>query len=296
MTRGQHPNRDGCAEDSSGFGGFLRGLLRKVPWSERAEDVVSYEFPRPTGGTLRVENINGKTLIVGESRDDIEVKAFRTARAESEQAARKLLDSIRVVASGGQATLELEVEIPKRWNRHGSAHLEIRIPTHLELQLFSSNGGICAQNVEGDVRARSSNGSVSLSNVMGAIDCHTSNGKISCENTCGRLVARSSNRKIEIEEHRGSLDAMTSNGLIHASLEELGPEGVVLATSNGRIVLELPEKCDADVDMRVDNGLIRNGRDFDTPPTERAGRVRGQLGRGGIAIKLRTSNGSISLR
>ena len=31
----------------------------------------------------------------------------------------------------------------------------------------------------------------------------------------------------------------------------------MLATSNGRIALELPEEVDGDVDIRVDNGVIR---------------------------------------
>ena len=75
----------------------------------------------------------------------------------------------------------------------------------------------------------------------------------------------------------------------------MGP-GVTLATSNGRIILDLPEAVDADVDMRVDNGVIRNDRQLCQTDRETHGRVLGRLGRGGALIKLRTSNGSISLR
>ena len=78
--------------------------------------------------------------------------------------------------------------------------------------------------------------------------------------------------------------------------DELGGEGVVLATSNGRIVLELPDEVDAEVDMRVDNGVIRTLRELTTRRGDSAGRLRGKLGRGGAPIKLRTSNGTISLR
>ena len=80
------------------------------------------------------------------------------------------------------------------------------------------------------------------------------------------------------------------------SIEEVGREGILLATSNGRIVLELPEKADADVDLHVDNGVIRNDRNLASAIRDTNGRVRGTLGRGGIPIKLRTSNGSICLR
>ena len=68
-----------------------------------------------------------------------------------------------------------------------------------------------------------------------------------------------------------------------------------LATSNGRIVLDLPESVDADVDLRVDNGIIRNDRELQHKGRETNGRVVGRLGNGGRLVKLRTSNGSISL-
>jgi hypothetical protein len=70
----------------------------------------------------------------------------------------------------------------------------------------------------------------------------------------------------------------------------------MLATSNGRIVLELPEEVDAEMDILVDNGVIRNDRCIATSGSESAGHVRGRLGRGGPLIKLRTSNGTISVR
>ena len=133
--------------------------------------------------------------------------------------------------------------------------------------------------------------------VIGDVEVYTSNAKVSCSCTCGRLKARSSNSKIQLDDHSGSVDASTSNGVIHAVLTHVGREGVILATSNGRIVLELPDKVDGDIDVRVDNGVIRNSLDVErTPSDERTGRLRGRLGRGGCPIKLRTSNGTVSLR
>jgi hypothetical protein len=281
---------------SGGLGGFLRSLLSGLPWSDRAESEETFTLPRPAGGKIKIENANGKTSIVGEDRGDVEVRVVKTARAESDDAARKLLERIRVEVKDEGEILQLEVEVPKRWNRHGSASLELRVPRDLRVGVFSSNGSVSVEGLRGDVIGRSSNGSICIDDVRGDVDVQTSNGKVCCTCTCGRLFARSSNRKIEIGEHEGSVDAMTSNGLIHASLESLGPDGLILSTSNGRIVVELPEKVDADVDLRVDNGVIRNHRGLEGASGERTGRLRGRLGRGGVPIRLRTSNGSISLR
>jgi len=282
--------------EGGGLGGFLRSLLSGLPWSDRAEMEETFRLPRPRSGKLKVENSNGKTVVIGEDREDLEVHVTKTARAESEEAAKKLLGRIRVDVDDEGDPMSLEVDVPKRWNRHGSANLELRIPRDLRVGVFSSNGPVAIEGLRADVVGHSSNGSICVKDVRGDVDVQTSNGKVSCSCTCGRLSARSSNRKIEIGEHEGSVDAMTSNGLIHASVEALGPEGLILATSNGRIVVELPEKVDADVDLRVDNGVIRNHRELEGAAGERAGRVRGRLGRGGAPIRLRTSNGSISLR
>lgn len=288
---GQHHHHHG----SGGLGGFLRSLLSGLPWSDRAEGEESFTLAAPPSGKVKIENANGKTAVIGEDRSDVAVRVVKTARAESEEAARKLLERIRVEVNDGDH-LGLEVDVPKRWNRHGSANLELRVPRGMRVGVFSSNGSLSIEGLRGDVVGRSSNGSICIENVHGDVDVQTSNGKVCCSCTCGRLTARSSNRKIEIGEHDGSVDAMTSNGLIHASVESLGSEGLILSTSNGRIVVELPEKVDADVDLRVDNGVIRNHRELEGASGERTGRLRGRLGHGGVPIRLRTSNGSISLR
>ena len=279
-----------------GFGGFLRSLLAGLPWSERVEEQETLRIDAPAGRLVRVQNANGRIRVVGEDRSDVEVVAAKVGRAESHAAAETLVREIRVLCGLVGGALEVEVEVPRRWNRRGHAHLELRVPRGTSVEVSTSNGKICIENLCGAVRARASNGSVDVASVVGNIDVSASNAKVCCSCTQGHLVARSSNGKIQLEEHRGSIDASTSNGLIVVDLDELGREGVLLATSNGRIVLQLPEQVDADIDIRVDNGVIRNDRELCKAASERSGRLRGRLGSGGTPIRLRTSNGSISLR
>ena len=282
--------------EGGGFTDFLRSLLAGIPWSELAEGEETLHLEPPSGGVFRLHNANGKTRVCGEERLDIEVRVAKSARAESAEAADRLLDQICVASAENDDALELEVEIPRKWNRRGCANVEVRLPRTMQVELTAVNGRIEIVGVRGRIRARSSNGSACIADIVGDIAIATSNAKVCCTGTRGKLVARSSNGKIEIDEHRGSVDASTSNGLIHASLEEVGKQGVQLATSNGRIILDLPEEVDADVDIRVDNGIIRNDRSLRRATRETNGRLSGQLGSGGALIKLRTSNGSIALR
>ena len=145
------------------------------------------------------------------------------------------------------------------------------------------------------MRARSSNGSVGVDDVVGELHVTTANAKLCCHHTCGKLTARSSNGNVEVRDHSGAIDASTSNGSIKASLVKLAVEGVMLATSNGRIVLDLPESVDVLMDVRVDNGVIRNDRSDEPGLVASAGRVKGKIGKGGPTIKLRTSNGTVAI-
>lgn len=284
------------ADAGRGFSKLLRSLLKGMPWSEKAEGEETLSFKAPPGGIFRVHNSNGATRISAEDRDDIEVTAHKTARAESPEAAADLLAEIRIAAHETSERLDLEVEVPRSWKRRGSANLCIKLPRAMEVWVAAANGKVDVAGVHGSVHARSTNGSARVCNVIGDIEIATTNAKVCCACTCGALSARSSNGKIEIERHTGSLDAITSNGLIRARLEGLSEPGVTLATSNGRIVLDLPDEVDAEVDLRVDNGVIRNDRELCHTTRESHGRVLGRLGKGGALIKLRTSNGSISLR
>ena len=286
--------REDCAGER-GIGGFLRRLIPGVPFLERAEVEEEIEVARPESGVLRIHNSNGRTRITGEDRDDLLITASKTARAESEAAAKEVLENIQLVFGETPEALDLEVEVARRWNRRGAANLWVRMPRDMSVWVAAANGRVNVEGIHGHVRARSTNGSATICNVVGRVEVATTNAKVCCQCICGALSARSSNGKIEIEGHRGGVKASTSNGLIRASFDALENGGIELATSNGRIVLDLPQVVDAEVDIRVDNGVIRNDRELCGASRESHGRVVGRLGKGGALIKLRTSNGSVNI-
>jgi len=284
------------SNQSPGFGGLLRSLFSRIPWGESQTEEEIFTISAPRGKALSVRNANGRTRVIGEDRDDIEVRVTKSVRADCADMAARLLESITLQNAASGDVLEIEVQIPRKCARHGLAHLELRVPRETQVALSSTNGKICLEGLERAVRARTSNGSVSIVDVNGDIDVTTANAKVACRCTCGHLRARSSNGKIEVGSHRGSVDASTSNGVIKASLETLDRIGISLTTSNGRIALELPPSPDADVDIQVENGHIRNDLTLEGESGDPAGRVRGRIGKGGTPIKLRTSNGTVSLR
>ena len=289
------PERPGARGSHWRFSGLLRDLLDNIPWSDRAEVEERIRFAAPASGSFRVHNPNGRTRISGEDREDVQVTALKVARAESTIAARVLLRGIHIVFKETDEGTALEVQVPRKWNRRGCANLDIRLPRALHVTVAADNGRVDVEGIRGSVRAHSTNGSANVADVIGDVEVVTTNAKVSCAGTRGKLSARSSNGKIEIQHHSGSVNASTSNGLIRAALDEVDESGVQLATSNGRMVLDLPDETDADIDIRVDNGTIQNERCLCHVARETHGRISGRLGHGGAPIKLRTSNGSISI-
>lgn len=285
-----------CPGHSGSIADLLRSLVSGIPWSESADRVDTLQLSPSPNDLLRVRNASGRIEVTAEDRADVVVVATKHARAESREAAERLVEAIRISEGRRNGIVDLEVEVPRRWNRRGKVNLAIRVPRGLRLDCAAVNGNLLMCGLRARASARSSNGAVSIQNMIGDLEIFTSNAKITCSKTCGRLLARSSNGKIELVGHRGSLDASTSNGFIHATLDEVGEEGIRLATSNGRIVLELPDEVDADVDVRVDNGVIRSSRVLRNGSGARQGKLIGALGLGGTPIKIRTSNGSVSLR
>jgi hypothetical protein len=292
-------NSNGRSEEGGqgpGFGGILRSFFSKIPWHESASRDESMRLPAAAGAAISIHNANGKTRVLGEDREDIEIRVHKSVSADCPELAEKLLDSIHLQNGRSSDVLEIEVQIPRKCSRHAVAHIELCIPRDTKVDVGSTNGKICLEGINRSIRARSNNGSISISQIRGDIDVTTANAKVTCSCTHGHLRARSSNGKIEVDSHQGSIDASTSNGVIRASIDQLGETGVSLTTTNGRIVLDLPEKPDVDVDILVENGHIRNDLELKDETHDMDGRVRGRIGNGGTPIRLRTSNGTVALR
>ncbi len=91
MTNRLEQDREG-EKDARGFGGFLRSLLHGIPWSESAHNEYTFSIDPPEGRHMTIHNANGRTRVVGEQRDDVEVFVEKHARGESVEAAEEVLE------------------------------------------------------------------------------------------------------------------------------------------------------------------------------------------------------------
>jgi DUF4097 and DUF4098 domain-containing protein YvlB len=124
----------------------------------------------------------------------------------------------------------------------------------------------------------------------------TVNGGIRVRDVEGRVVARTLNGDIEQERISGSVTARALNGHIRLALRALPARTAELSleTVNGDVLVLLPPRANADLELstvagRIENPLVEAAGDTG----EGARRVR--LGRGGPSVKLRTVRGNIRL-
>ena len=110
---------------------------------------------------------------------------------------------------------------------------------------------------------------------------------------------------------RSSLDVSTANGAIHVSgvagtmrlttsngaitVQNAGAAEIHAHTSNGSIEIGVPGELNANLSARTSNGRIRSDAEVTTNHIG-ANFLEGKIGKGGPAIDLQTSNGSIWLR
>jgi hypothetical protein len=132
-------NRDHGKSEAQGggpthgsIGGFFRSLVSGIPWSESADGEQVLNLPIPANKILQVRNGNGRTSIIGEERDDIEVTATKQARAECPHAASELVGGMNIVADEVNGVLEIGIEIPRKWTRYGRVALAIRMPNSIQ--------------------------------------------------------------------------------------------------------------------------------------------------------------------
>jgi hypothetical protein len=69
-----------------------------------------------------------------------------------------------------------------------------------------------------------------------------------------------------------------------------------ITTGDGSVTLELPEHFDAELDARTGDGRVSIDGDLSETVESSRRSVRGRLGTGGRALRLRTGDGSIMLR
>ena len=242
-------------------------LLTLVAMPSLAREKVSEDWTESFAGvdSIDLSNTNGHLTFEVWDRDEIEVRATKTAHASSTARANELLEAIEILVDVAGAALVIETNHPSSsifgWLRGSnggtSVNYVVKLPASARLAARSTNGHVNVDGVQGGVECRSTNGHVVLTDVGGPVIAKTTNGKVNA-------------------------DVVVVDGPIE------------LASTNGSLEVNLPAGVGADLSARTTNGRVRIDGDIDATVSKRT-KVEGRLAGGGDLLELRTVNGSIKV-
>ena len=216
---------------------------------------------------LEVDTFNGAVTVSAGAEGTIRVIA-RLKRADKiDYEARQTIDGVKVKAEKHSGTT----------GRSPGATVEVTVPPSTVLELKTSNGSI-------EVRGLQKSGVL-----------RTSNGRIVVEGFTGDLDASTSNGSIEVTGLKGSVDLETSNGTISFTGELAAGSENEMRTSNSGVDVRLEGTPSVLLDASTSNGKVSS----DLPVlTTSAGNTHltGAIGDGGAELRIRASNGSITIR
>jgi DUF4097 and DUF4098 domain-containing protein YvlB len=239
--------------------------IQKPKGDELTEEFHKSYALSPTG-RISIANINGDVRISAWDGNEVKIDAVKRAYSP-ERLSEVTIDVVSTADSIAIKTKYAErnqtFENRNRENSSASVEYTLTVPRRASLDSAELvNGSLDITGVQGDVRASLVNGEATVGDLSGEV-------KIS-----------------------------TVNGGVEANLARLNEsKGVNLSSVNGPIVLIVPASANADVKASTVHGKITNDFGWAVNEGQYVGRdLSGQIGSGGVRIRLNNVNGSIAIK
>jgi hypothetical protein len=200
---------------------------------------------------------NGGVAFIGENRRDVRIVARVQTSADDDATATEIARQVRVFTDGGN----IRSEGPSTRGRASwSVSYSVYVPSQANLEANTSNGGISADAIHGEMNFEATNGGIHLSDVGGNVRARTTNGGVTAD-----------------------LSGTTWQG-----------QGLDLQTTNGGATVYVPHGYNA----LLETGTTNGGMNVDFPITV-SGRltkhISAQLGSGGPRVRVVTTNGGVHI-
>jgi hypothetical protein len=211
-------------------------------------------YPLQPGGSFELQNVNGTVDVQTWDRDEVEVRAVKTAKHKESD-----LELVSIDVDAKPDAVSVTTRYPQNEGVEVAVEYVVHVPhcAHVE-HLGTVNGTLRVAGVEV------------------VEDLRTVNGNI------------------EVYESGGSVHAHSTNGNVHLELLRVQDKnGAVAETTNGSVLLAVPADTQANLEVRCLNGNFSSELPVALQSTQRPRETRGKLGRGGAPIRLHTVNGGI---
>lgn len=235
---------------------FLAALALFFPRPSSAAFADDFErtLPMPAETGFSLQNINGTVTVQGWNREEIQIQAHKSSRGNPADAERVSID-VESTPRG----VSVITHYPQDEGVEVVVDYTVRLPHSAHIQ-----------------RIATINGSLRIAGVNTLSDLHTVNGNI------------------EVYGPAATVHALTTNGNVSLELPGFAAAGEAIAeTTNGSILLAVPGHLQATLEAVSLNGEFLSEIPLKLNSSRTPREIRGQYGKGGSPIRLRTVNGNI---
>jgi Putative adhesin len=247
-------------------------LLATAAGAADLTETIDRTFDVRPGANVAISNVNGRITIKSWDQPRVRVIAKKEVDGDRDEL-QQALKELRVEMQPRDGGLVVTTHYPKNSEGVGGilswlsgdhidaeVQYDVTVPRNMNVDVSNTNGGI------------------HLSDISGNLELDTTNGRI------------------EVKRCAGSLDASTTNGSIDAELLRVAKDQPLrFETTNGRIEVAVPANVTADVDASTTNGSINSDLPVATTRTS-SNSLRGTINGGGTSLRMRTTNGGITIR
>ena len=239
----------------------------------------------------------------------IEVRAWDRAEVVVEIEKRGVdkveLDSIEIKAdqSGDRISIEA-LKPPKgraviRLGTSPSAKIVASVPQKCNVLARSGDGTIAIERVTGKLEVDTGDGSVRGSDLGGQLRAHTGDGSMKFESITGPVDIDSGDGSVSLSGKLPAVRLRTGDGSVTVRAEDSSVMSGdwEVRTGDGGVTIELPDGFNAELDAGSGGGSVRVedlGLTLSGEQTKR--QVRGKLGSGGYVLKVRTGDGTVTIK
>ena len=218
---------------------------------------------------------------------------------------------VRAEQSGDRITVDVTAPKNEGLNLFGvngrSAKLIVSLPAASDVTAKSGDGSIDVESLTGKMDLRSGDGSIHGRWLHGDVNAHTGDGSIRLDGVDGALTVDTGDGSIRVTGKLTALRARSGDGsmTIRAEGGSTAAGDWDITTGDGSVTLEIPDGFNGELDAHTGDGGVHVNdvtlTDTSTSGDEerhsrRKNSVRGRLGSGGKSVRIRTGDGSITLR
>ena len=249
---------------------------------------------------LHLQTFDGSIQI--QSSDSPEV----LVEIEKRGPTRDAVDKVVVESSQEGNRIQVRVNQPDQESLRGfgfhvstSARLIVFVPARADISARTGDGAIDVQRVNGRLELRTGDGSIRASNVSGTLTFDTGDGAVTVDRAEGTLSVETGDGGVNVTGQLAAVKMHTGDGSVVYRVEpgtSMSSDWDI-STGDGSVALYLPSEFNAELDAHTGDGTIRAELDIARSNGESSRRtVRGRIGDGGRRVRVRTGDGSITLR